>query len=426
MSLCSTPTVLTRRQLLALGGSAAVASLLGTRAWGDDPAAVDAAFRWDRSLVVIELRGGNDALNMVIPYADDAYPRLRPTIHLPGDQLLALDDAFAFHPGMAALKDSWQSGDLGIAHGLGYDHPNRSHFRGIDIWNSASRADETLSDGWVARILAKVPDAPPHRLADGIILGFGSTVAYGGFGPLYGQMLRTIIMDSPAQYIAEASALHAGNGAAHASSPASLSSAATNPALAHILKVERDITHSGARMAALINATPPPAAPFPATPFGTSLKHVAHLISAGATVPFYKITLDGFDTHANQRERQDALLTELSQGLAAFRAALIAAMAWNRTLVMTYSEFGRRVAENGSAGTDHGTAAAHLLLGGLVKGGHLTTPPSLRHLDDGDLIATTDFKTLYATCAAEWWGWPEAFVSDGVLPGLGCIKKLPH
>jgi len=417
MTIPSHPTLLTRRQLLALGGSAALASLLGSRAWGDDPAAADAAFRWDRSLVVIELRGGNDALNMVIPYADDGYKRLRPMIHVPEDQLLALDDAIAFHPSMAALRDSWQAGDLGIAHGVGYDHPNRSHFRGIDIWNSASRADETLGDGWVARILAKVPDPPPHRLADGIILGFGSTVAYGGFGPLFGQTLRTIIMDSPQQYISEAGALHAASGPKPQS---------PNPALAHILKVERDITHSGARMAGLIAATPPPTVAFPATSFGTSLKYVAQLISAGATVPFYKITLDGFDTHANQRERQDGLLTELSQGLAAFRAALLSAKAWDRTLVMTYSEFGRRVAENGSGGTDHGTAAAHLLLGGLVKGGHLSTPPSLTHLDDGDLVATTDFKTLYATCAAEWWGWPEAFVSDGVLPGLGCIKKLTH
>jgi len=321
MSTRTHPTLLTRRQLLALGGSAALASLLGTRAWGDDPAAADAAFRWDRSLVLIELRGGNDALNMVIPYAEDAYARLRPMIHVPEDQLLALDDALAFHPAMAALKDSWQAGDLGIAHGVGYDHPNRSHFRGIDIWNTASRADEMLSDGWVARILAKVPDPPPHRLADGIILGFGSTVAYGGFGPLFGQTLRTIIMDSPQQYITEARALHAASSA----SPASPSlPPAPNPALAHILKVERDIAHSGARMAALIAATPPPALAFPATAFGTSLKHVAQLISAGATVPLYKITLDGFDTHANQRERQDGLLMQLSQGLAAFRAALLA------------------------------------------------------------------------------------------------------
>jgi len=351
---------------------------------------------------------------MVIPYADDAYQRLRPAIRIPQNQLLALDDAFAFHPGMAALQGAWQAGDLGIAHGVGYDHPNRSHFRGIDIWNTASRADETLSDGWVARILAKVPEPPPQRLADGIILGFGSTVAYGGFGPLVGQTLRTIIMDSPQQYIREAAALHA------------VAGSSTNPALAHILQVERDISQSGTRMAALVAATPPPAVPFPATPFGTSLKHTAQLIAAGALVPFYKITLDGFDTHANQRERQDRLLTELADGLAAFRAALIAAKAWHRTLLMTYSEFGRRVAENGSGGTDHGTAAAHLLLGGLVKGGHLSAPPSLRHLDDGDLIATTDFKTLYATCASEWWGWQDAFVSDGLLPGLGCIKKLVH
>jgi uncharacterized protein (DUF1501 family) len=402
-----------RRDVLRLGSIGALSCLLpGSRLWCGDPPLADAApaLAWERSLVLIELRGGNDGLNTVVPYAEDAYKRLRPAIHIPEDQLLALDDQFALHPALAPLLPAWQARDFGIAHGVGYEHPNRSHFRGIDIWNSASRADEQLGDGWAARVIHGARTRPAQLLADGIIFGYGSSVAYGGFGPLFGQPLRTIIMDAPQDYITQARAMPQSDDRVN------------NPALAHILQVDQDIALSASRMQALLDATPAPAGSFGSGGFASQLKHTAHLIAAGAVVPIYKLTLDGFDTHSNQRQRQDQLLAELAVGVAQLRATLIAAKAWDRTLVMTYSEFGRRVAENGSAGTDHGTAAPHFLLGGRVSGGHLSAAPSLRTLDDGDLVATTDFRSLYTTCVQEWWGYRGDFLSARGISGLGAIK----
>ncbi len=398
-----------RRDFLRLCGYSSLAMMFpGVAFAGDPPKTV--SIDWKRSVVLIELRGGNDGLNTVVPYADPAYAKARPAVAIPAGDVLKLDKQFGLNPVMGAMLPAWKDGDLAIVHAVGYDHPNRSHFRGIDIWNSGSKADEMQGDGWAARVMSKAQGVPDDLLAHSIILGYDKTTAYGGFGPLYGDALRNIIMNGPDGFIREARAMKKAE------------SQTKNPALQQVLKVQADINASGERMAELVAKAPALKGKFPKGQLGDFLQTTAKLIIAGAVVPMYKLTIDGFDTHSNQRERQDKLLTEVSEGLGALREALMAGGAWDRTLVGTYSEFGRRVSENGSKGTDHGTAAPHFLTGGKVKGGFIGAPPSLTELNDGDLVHTNDFRSLYMTMAQEWWGYSDYFLSQKGVKALGCIK----
>ncbi len=405
-----------RRAFIQLCGATALGAMIPgfdlSAAEGDTtPAPRPDGFAWKKTVVLLELRGGNDGLNTVIPYADRAYRRLRPKLAIPADQVLKLDAQLGFHPALKALMPAWKDGDCAAVLGLGYEHPNRSHFRGIDIWNTGSKSEELLGDGWLARVLrASLPGAPADRLADGIVLGFDKTMAYGGFGPLLGDGLRTIIMNAPQDYIQRARAMGAQPGTA------------ANPALGRILDVEHTIADSAEAMQGLIDHAPPLKTVFPKSSLGSGLETVARLIAAGAVVPVFKLAIDGFDTHADQLGRHAALLTDVGDSLAAFRAALQATGSWDRCVVATYSEFGRRAAENGSNGTDHGTAAPHLVLGGKVKGGAHGAYPSLAKLEDDDLAFTTDFRQLYLSLVQEWWGYGGDFLTVKGLKPLGLIK----
>jgi uncharacterized protein (DUF1501 family) len=405
-----------RRDFVQLCGCAALAAVvpgLSISVAAEDaggPARID-PFAWKRSVILIELRGGNDGLNTIIPYADRAYRRLRPKLAIPAEQVLKVDEQLGLHPALKALLPAFKDGDGGAILGLGYDKPNRSHFRGIDIWNTGSKADELLGDGWMARVLRSVTAAAPaDRLADGIVLGFDKTMAYGGFGPLFGDGIRTIIMNSPQEFIDRAKAVRAPAGTA------------TNPAMGRILAVEDAIQASAERMAALVAQAPPMTTAFPKSALGGGLETVAKLIAAGAVAPVFKLAIDGFDTHADQLGRHAALLADLGDSLGAFRAAMQGAGTWDRCLVATYSEFGRRAGENGSSGTDHGTAAPHLVLGGKVKGGWHGAYPSLAKLEDDDLVATTDFRQLYVAIARQWWGFSGEFLSAKNLKPLDLLK----
>jgi len=406
---------LRRRDLLTLAlGSLAVAALPRWASSAESPTGPSLpvpTIDFRRSLVLIELRGGNDGLNTVIPFADAAYARARPTIAIPPEQVLRLDRELGLHPAFAPLLPAWKERELGVVLGVGYPQPNRSHFRGIDIWNSGSAAGEQAIDGWLARLLHGVTTrAYADLLADAVIFGYGATVAHGGFGPLSGQALRTLVMDSPAEYIARAKG---------AAAPADAATAGS--ALDHVLGVQRDIASTVERLSAVEQEPARFTTEFPKTNLGRQLGMTAKLIAAEAGVPVWKLTIDGFDTHADQSKRHAELLGELVGALAAFRAALIEAKMWDRVAVMTYSEFGRRVDENASKGTDHGTAAPHLMLGGKVTGGWHGKQPDLKRLDDGDLVHTTDFRAIYRSIAQDWWGYRGEFLSDKAikpLPGL--------
>jgi uncharacterized protein (DUF1501 family) len=334
-----------------------------------------------RLLVLVELRGGNDGLNTVIPFADPAYARLRPRLAIARDQVIALDERAGLHPSLQKLKPAWDARELAIVQGLGYPDPNLSHFRSIEIWDTASRSDEYLEAGWLARAFRHSP-SPAGFAADGVVVGAG------GMGPLGGSGARAIALTSPEQFLRNAR-LARGEGES------------SNPALAHILRVERDVVASAERLHAGQAFT----TAFPAGAFGNAVGTSAQLAANRSGVAVVRISIGSFDTHANQSTVHAALLRQLGDGLAALRAALAEIGRWDSTVVATYSEFGRRPAENQSGGTDHGTSGVHFVMGGRVKGGLHGVAPALGRLDgNGNLPFAVDFRSYYATFLDRWWG----------------------
>ena len=377
--------------LVSIGGVCALAAL---------PRPALAAPGWDgaRTLLLVELAGGNDGLNTVVPYANPAYYALRPGIAIRRDDALQLDERLGLHPQLKPLMDSWQAKELAIVQGVGYARPNRSHFRSIDIWETASGAERVLSEGWIARLFADRP-RPSGLVADGLVFG-------GGNGAVQGPKLRAVNVPDPQRFVRQAQGMRPHAAAAH------------NAALAHILKVEREIGATAEGLRALLAKAPQIDAPFPAGGFGDQLRVAARLLAAGARLPVMKVSLGGFDTHAGQPQRHAQLMRQLGEGLAAFRAAAKATGQWPRVLAMTYSEFGRRAGQNGSNGTDHGTAAPHFVLGATVKGGLHGPAPDFANLEGGDLKHAFDYRQLYATVAESWW-------HLGATPALAGHKALP-
>ena len=331
-------------------------------------------------LVLVELRGGNDGLNTVVPYADPLYARLRPRLAIERDRVVKLTAATGLHPALEKLLPTWEDQRLAIVQGVGYPGPNLSHFRSIEIWDTASGSDEYLEAGWLSRAFAAAP-SPAQYAADGVIVGSG------GMGPLAGRGARAIALADPEQFLRNAR-LARGEGEAR------------NPALAHILRVERDVLASAQKL----HARRTFATSFPPGAFGNSVATASQLAANEAGISVVRLSLDGFDTHAYQLGRHEALLRQLGDGLAALRAALAEVGRWDGTVVATYAEFGRRPRENHTGGTDHGTANAHLVMGGRVRGGLYGAPPALDRLDgEGNLPHAVDFRAYYATFLERLW-----------------------
>ncbi|SAL44609.1 DUF1501 domain-containing protein [Caballeronia humi] len=280
-----------------------------------------------KTLILVELKGGNDGLNTVVPFSDPAYRALRPTIGIARDKVLQLDERTGLHPATAPLLPLWRDGELAVVQGVGYAQPNLSHFRSMEIWDTASRSDQYLRDGWLARALGRA------RNADAVAIG---SFEAGPFASASGSRF----VDSLA------------------------------------------VKTSGA--------------------FEASINHLANNpLRRELTV--LRLTLNGFDTHQNQPARHAALLAELSEGFVTMRRALTELGRWDETLVVTYSEFGRRARENQSGGTEHGTAAPLFVAGGRVRGGLYGAPPKLARLDgNGNLPIAVDFRQIYATVLGSW------------------------
>jgi len=371
-----------RRDFLRL---AALAPFAGSRAFA---AAMEAAPR--RLLILVELRGGNDGLNTVIPYANPAYASLRPRIGIARDQVVKLTETTGLHPSLEKLHARWEARELAIVQGVGYPRPNLSHFRSIEIWDTASSSDEYLDAGWLARAFAVSP-SPRTFAADGVVVGAGS------MGPLAGNSVRAIALANPAQFLRNARfARDQGE--------------TRNPALAHILRVEGDVRASAQKITAghKFETT------FPGGPFGNAVGTAAQLAANESGVSVVRLSLGSFDTHANQQGTHANLLRQLAEGIDALRAALVEAGRWNTTVIATYAEFGRRARENQSGGTDHGTASSHLVLGGGVKGGLYGAFPALDRLDgEGNLPHAVDFRGYYATFLERCWGIDSKVVLGG-------------
>jgi len=341
----------------------------------------DAASPYRKLLVVVELKGGNDGLNTLVPYADAAYYALRPKLAIARDAAIQLSDRAGLHPSLAPLSAFWEARELAVLQGVGYPQPNLSHFRSIEIWDTASSSDEYVRDGWLTRTFAKRP-VPASFAADGVIVGSND------LGPLAGDGARAIALNNPQQFLQRAAL-------------AQPAAAAANPALAHILKVETDIVQARAHLASAQAFR----TEFPANGFGNAVKAACQVIANPAGVAAVRLSLGSFDTHVNQAGTHARLLAELAQGLAALKSALVELDRWNDALIVTYSEFGRRPKENQSGGTDHGTAGVHFALGGRVTGGLYGAQPDLGALGgDGNLRHALDFRDVYATVLDRWWG----------------------
>lgn len=359
-----------RRDFLV--GAASVTSL-GFSGWAK------AASAPLRLLVLIELRGGNDALNTVVPIEDGRYRDLRPRLALAEDSVLRWTPNLAVHASLAPLAAVWQAEELAVVQGVGYAQPDLSHFRSIEIWDTAADSSEVLQQGWLTRVAQRHAAAFSGFAADGVIVGSAE------LGPLAGGA-RAVAIADPGRFARSARLAHADNAPARG-------------ALGHVLRVEHDIVRAGAEIRPGFRL----ATEFPRTPFGQAMSNVA-AIAGTRKVPVIRVTLGGFDTHQNQLPVHAALLRQLAEGMVALRLALIELGLWQKTLIATYSEFGRRPRQNGSGGTDHGTVGLQFVCGGQVRGGTYGAPVDLGQLDrNGNLLHHIDFRSLYATVIERWW-----------------------
>lgn len=340
-----------------------------------------------RILLLVELKGGNDGLNTLVPYADARYRELRPAIGVPRERVIQLDEKVGLHEKLQPLMESWKAGDLAIVQGVGYPYPNRSHFRSIEIWDTASASSQTLNEGWIARSFEGV-SLPKGAGVDCIVADTNAL-------PSTGPELRTIVMQDAENFLRQAQNLKDAQGMGDGG----------NPALRHLLAVRHEINAAAAGLRDKLRAAAAPAVAYGQEfLLGRQLDVATRVITSKVPVVAVKVALGGFDTHANQAPTQERLLAYLAASLATLRNNLIAAGRWNDVLVMTYSEFGRRAKQNASAGTDHGTAAPQFVMGGGVKGGLHGAHPSLHDLQDGDLKHTVDFRSVFATVAQGCWG----------------------
>ncbi|MGI4739349.1 MAG: DUF1501 domain-containing protein [Janthinobacterium lividum] len=345
-----------------------------------------------RRLIVVQLGGGNDGLNTLVPYRNDLYYKARPTLALrESDGLLPLGDELALHPAMKGLKGLFDQGQVAICNAVGYPNPDRSHFRSMDIWQTGSGSKQLLSTGWLGRYLDSTcaPGAPAYQA-----LEIDDTLSLA----LKGALRNGLAFKNPSKFhqLTQSHYLHAlsqeqGIGTGGSELDYLYKTLAETASSADYL-YEKSKIHTST-------------AAYPPTEFGKSLKTTAELITSGVESRVYYLALSGFDTHVRQHAQQGRLLGELSDGLAALAADLQKSGEWANTLVLVFSEFGRRVGQNASNGTDHGTANnVFLLSGALRKAGLLNQPASLADLDQGDLRYQLDFRSLYASILTDWLG----------------------
>jgi uncharacterized protein (DUF1501 family) len=416
-----------RRVFLKQLGTAGIVSLgicppafLSRVAWAAD--AARGASTSGRVLVLVQLAGGNDGLNTVVPHGDPEYYKARPGIAIPKATVLKIDDELGLHPQMSGFKELYDEGRLAIVQGVGYANPDRSHFRSMDIWHTARPDVENLQDGWLGRGLDQTLSGNQGELR-ALALGtnrlplalLGSKVnvpsvsnlsAYHlelGAGPEVNQKLKRRLMHEIADRPATSTA---------AGAPVDNLDFLRKTALTALSSADklREVTSSYK-----------PAAAYPANGLGEKLKIVAQIIAGEIGTRVIFVSLDGFDTHAQQANAHQGLLAELSSAIRAFFQDLKGHGLEERAVVATFSEFGRRVKENGSLGTDHGAASQVFVAGPAVKGGLYGPHPSLTDLVEGDLKFHTDFRSVYATLMTKVLDWPAESVLGGAFPVLDFV-----
>jgi uncharacterized protein (DUF1501 family) len=363
----------------------------------------------ERVLVVVQLLGGNDGLNTVVPHRLDGYARARRALRLPSAGLVKVTDEVGLHPGLGQLGSLLEEDRLAIVQGVGYPNPDRSHFRSMEIWETArtDNAPDALATGWLGRVI----DAHPQPAgADLPALGVGGNLRLA----LKAKSAEVPALESLEQYRLKLSGDAPAQRAA-IDAVAKADRGGDDPLLGFVRRSALAAYASSARLEEIGKAED--RSSYPDTGLGRRLKLVGQLIKAGFGTKIYYTALDGFDTHANQLGAHAGLLTELGDALAAFGKDLKAAGQADRVGVLAFSEFGRRVAENASAGTDHGAAAPVFVMGPVAQSGLIGAHPSLDDLDDGDLKHHTDFRRVYAALLEGWLGVPaQPIIGKGFEP----------
>ena len=383
-----------RRQLLRLGlGSAAALSF--TSPLGLARLRLQGRRDPERGpcLVLVQLSGGNDGLNTVVPYRDDAYYEARPKLaHDKGD-VLRLTDDLAFAPSLEGLHRLWGDGRLGVVPGIGYPEPNRSHFKSFEIWHTADLRGRAGATGWVGRLVSALHpgDADPHRMVH-----VGSRLPYSLHSPIQ----PALAFRAPRHY------RWAGDG-----TPPPELTGADEPAEPEVCEHGRDdlsnldfvrsVMHDAAGSSAAVRSAVAgyrPSVEYANQPLAQALATCAALLESGLATDVLSVEHDGYDTHSGQAIRHAQRLGQLDEALTAFLDDLEARGSRRQVFVLVFSEFGRRVQENASGGTDHGTAGPMLYAGNAARIGLAGEQPSLVRLDErGDLVHTTDFRSVYGT-----------------------------
>lgn len=341
-----------------------------------------------KKLVIIQLSGGNDGLNTIIPYRNDIYYKNRPKLSIPKNKILKITDDLGFHQNLAPLKNLYDQGYLSIINNVGYPNPNRSHFRSTDIWHTASDANEFLTSGWLGRYIEKYGKNP----------------------------YNAIELDDSLSLIMKGESM---NGIA-TKNPRILFNNTRTPFFSKVLKQQTDEhlsehnlgylyktmieASSSAKYIYETSKTYKSNLEYPKNPFGKQLKTTAEFINSNLDSKVYYVSMGGFDTHANQLNKQGKLLKTYSEAIEVFIKDLQKNDTFKDTLILTFSEFGRRVQQNAAEGTDHGAANNIFLIGeNLNKKGFYNDAPDLLNLDkNGDLIHTVDFRCIYATILDKW------------------------
>jgi uncharacterized protein (DUF1501 family) len=371
----------------------------------------------DRTLIVVQLAGGNDGLNTVVPFTDPIYRQQRPTLALPATEVLPLDSRLGLHPNLLPFKKFWDGGQLAIVEGVGYPNQSLSHFQAMDIWQTLD-LNGNGNEGWLGKLVAGLVDQQGHPFK---ALDIGTMTARA----LQSISAQVPTLANPKGYALAADPLDPDRGNSRLQALMKLYSSypRTSP-YAALLDATALNAREGSRSLHTAAALYKPAVAYPTGPFAAGLQILAEAIVQDLGLRVGYITLGGFDTHASERTTHDTLMATLANGLAAFYHDLVAHQRADRVLVMTWSEFGRRVEENGSQGTDHGTAAPMFVLGSGLQKGIFGESPALNRLDaNGNLKYTVDFRAVYATVLDRWMGASsrdvlgDSYGAQGFLPG---------
>ena len=376
-----------RKQFIQIG-SLATASLMVPKFLKafESPARV---MPGNKVVVVLQLSGGNDGLNTVIPYRNDLYYKARPRLGILRDKALSLTDETGLHPALTAFKELYDDGSLSILNNVGYPNPDRSHFRSMDIWHTASQSTEYWSQGWVGRYLdaqCKGCDKPTQAIELDDVLSLA----------LKGENIKGIAVKDPRRLYGTA------NEKFFREVMKNHTDEAGEQPVDYLYKTMAE-TLSSADYIFQQSRLHPSNADYPKTDLGNSLKTIASLIFSEINTKVYYVSLGSFDTHINQEAQQQRLFTEMNDAVKSFVKDLKEQHRFEDVLLFTFSEFGRRVEQNASGGTDHGTANNMFLVsGGLKKKGVLNAMPDLANLNEGDLKYNVDFKNVYATILNKW------------------------